>query len=491
LLAYNKILRAAQSFPLHTTTFHLNIIFDKLQRQDRTKDQDTPSTMAVLPGTDFLESLRLLFDEAGRSSRDAKLEFIHLRGIIIEFVASCAHMSSAKARANCTFKFADGTEPENILALPPSKLNIEENRAELHTAATAEEFIEILRTIINKRKSPRQTAKEKREARKRTNTPPESPKGKVQKRQEAAKPIKEKFTTTPENSPNKAARIKWLHQHFKENAAQSPSSNRKKHIGRTMTESLGNEKPLDDVNLNEPGRMELDSSTLPARSQSEAKTGEKQQEMAEPEEGFTSICPQIEHQEDTHMEDVPDDAAENLPVDRRPGVLEVATAVTDIGPSEWVEFKPKLLDMLHRMQAVPTPEESNEASKRLQMAIFHTKPERALIPADTWAEYEKKLVDYAKRGYFESAWAERHERIGKVIYLREEEAAIESDNWDRLRAAVRIWVMLTDTTAPLQESLKPNESDKWLVKRLGDIAFLERMFACKKRMKAMQVSGPA
>ncbi|KAH7239150.1 hypothetical protein BKA59DRAFT_531958 [Fusarium tricinctum] len=450
--------------------------------------------MVVLPGTDFLESLRLLFDEAGRNGRDAKLEFTHLRGIIIEFVASCAHMSSAKARANCTFTFADGAESENILALPPSKLNIEESRAELHNAATAEEFIEILRTIINKRKSPRQTAKEKREARKRTNTPPESPKGKIQKRQEAAKPIKEKFTTTPENSPNKAARIKWLHDNLKKKATQPPSSNRKNSIGRTMTGSLGNDKPLEDVDSDEPGCMELDSNTLLAPSQSETNTAEKQQEMMEPEEGSTSICPKLEQQEDTHMEDIediPDDNAENPLVDRRPGVLEVATAVTDIGPSEWIEFKPKLLNMLDRMQAVPTPEESNEALKRLQTAISHTKPERALIPADTWAEYEKKLIDYAKKGYFESAWAERHERIGKVIYLKEEQAAVQGGDWDRLRAAARIWVMLTDTTAPPQESLKPNESDKWLVDRLGDITFLERMFACKKRMEAIKVTGPA
>ncbi|KAH6959142.1 hypothetical protein DER45DRAFT_630078 [Fusarium avenaceum] len=450
--------------------------------------------MVLLPGTDFLESLRLLFEEAGRNGRDAKLEFTHLRGIIIEFVASCAHMSSAKARANCTFTFADGAESENILALPPSKLDIEESRAELHAAATAEEFIEILRTIINRRKSPRQTAKEKREARKRTNTPPESPKGKIQKRQEAAKPIKEKFTTTPENSPGKAARIKWMHQVLKEKAAESSSSNRKKHIGRTMTESLGNDKSLEDANSAEPGHMELDSNTLPAPSQNEANPGEKQQETVEPEEGSTSICPKVEQQEDTHMEDIeniPDDSAENPSVNRRPGVLEVATAVTAIGPSEWIEFKPKLLSMLGRMQAVPSPEESNEALKRLQMAISHTKPERDLIPADTWAQYEKKLIGYAKKGYFESAWAERHERIGKVIYLKEEEAAIQGGDWDRLRAAARIWVMLTDTTAPPQEPLKPSESDKWLVGRLGDITFLERMYACKKRMEAIKVSGPA
>ncbi|CAJ0548747.1 Ff.00g023600.m01.CDS01 [Fusarium sp. VM40] len=450
--------------------------------------------MVVLPGTDFLESLRLLFEEAGRNGRDAKLEFTHLRGIIIEFVASCAHMSSAKARANCTFKFADGAESENILALPPSKLDIEESRAELHAAATAEEFIDILRTIINKRKSPRQTAKEKREARKRTNTPPESPKGKVQKRQEAAKPMKEKFTTTPENSPGKAARLRWMHQTLKEKAAESSSSNKNKHIGRTMTESRGNDTPLEDVNSDEPGHMELDSNTLPAPSQSEANNGERQQDTVEPEEGSTSICPKVEQQEDTHMEDmedIPDDNAENHPVDRRPGVLEVVTAVTDIEPSEWIEFKPKLLSMLDRMQVVPTPEESNEALKRLQVAISHTKPERALIPADTWARYEKKLIGYAKKGYLESAWAERHERIGKVIYLKEEEAAIQGGDWDRLRAAARIWVMLADTTAPPQEPLKPSESDKWLVGRLGDITFLERMYACKKRMEAIKVSGPA
>ncbi|KAM0349040.1 hypothetical protein ACHAPU_003975 [Fusarium lateritium] len=444
--------------------------------------------MTVTPGDDFIKSLRLVFDEAGRNGRDAELEFAHLRSIVVEFVASCTYMTAAKARANCALKFTDGTESESILALPPSKLNLADRRNEIDTAATADEFVEILQTLISEQKSPRQTRRQKREAKKRTNTPPKSPEGKIQKRQEAAETTHAMLMTTPENSPSKAARIRWLHKSLEKRKKSPELSFVKKRICPRLLASLEKTKTSDEMDSTEPGAMQLDFNTLPGQCQSEAATSENNQNNPEQQAGSISTGDRpSEGQEDAHMEDVPITDMEDLAFNRRPSVFEAMVATTNIEPDQWAEFKPKLLDMLRKMQAKPTLEESEVAVNRLRSAILHVEPERALIPADTWTEYENKLIDYAGRGYFESAWAERHEKIGKVIFTKEEEAAMESKDWTRLRAAARIWAMLSEMTAPLQEEVNQEDSDKWLIQKLGDITFIGRMIECKEHLNKISL----
>ncbi|KAM0562765.1 hypothetical protein ACHAPJ_001605 [Fusarium lateritium] len=429
------------------------------------------------PGADFVNSLAVLFEEAGGNGRDGNIEFTHLRSPILEFIASCGQMTAAKARANCDLKFIDGNEPETILALPPSKLNLDEKRAQLDTASTSEEFIEILRDLINKQKSPRRSPRQRTAGRKRTNTPPESPRNKAQRRLEAADAAKAAAAT--ETSLKKTPRIK-LRPGSKSGVPNPPNSKvAQQPNGGTISELTSNGKPSHQINPNMPGPMDIDHSSTSAPSQGKhTKTQEK------PNNEDASLVPNAldpsRNQEDTHMEDVP-------PANRRPGTYEVADAAKDIESHQWDEFKPKLLDMLAKMCADPTREEIEATLKRLQLAINHLEPERALIPAATWDSYEKKLVNAAKKGLFENPWLERQERVGRIIYLQEEEAVMESQDYDRLRAAARIWAMLTEMTAPPQEPVDRERSEKWLVERLGDITFLERLFACKERLGAIEV----
>ncbi|RSL76634.1 hypothetical protein CEP51_009784, partial [Fusarium floridanum] len=144
------------------------------------------------PGTDFLDSLSHLFSEAGSAGRDGKIEFAHLRGILIQFVSACSRMTAAKARASHNLKFIDGTEPQTLLALPPGKLRIDDKmRAQLEATTIGDEFIEILRDLIVKQVSPRRSPR----SRKNTSpvqTPPGSPKSKAQQRAEAAQKNKKK-----------------------------------------------------------------------------------------------------------------------------------------------------------------------------------------------------------------------------------------------------------------------------------------------------------
>ncbi|KAJ4266439.1 hypothetical protein NW762_004423 [Fusarium torreyae] len=429
------------------------------------------------PGADFVNSLSVLFEEAGGNGRDGNIEFTHLRSPVLEFIASCGQMTAAKARANCDLKFIDGNEPETILALPPAKLNLDEKRAQLDTASTSEEFIEILRDLINKQKSPRRSPRQKTAGRKRTNTPPESPRNKAQRRLEAADAAKAAAAT--EASLKKTPRIK-LRPGSKSVVPNPPNIEvAQQPNGGTISEPTNNGKASHQINPTMPGHMDIDPNSVSAPSQGKAA---KIQENPNNED--VSLVPNTlnpsHDQEDTHMIDVP-------PANRRPGTHEVADAAKDIASHQWDEFKPKLLDMLAKMCADPTHEEVEAALKRLQLAFNHLKPERALIPAATWDSYEKKLVNAAKKGLFENPWSERQERVGRIIYLQEEEAVMESRDYDRLRAAARIWAMLTEATAPPQETVNQERSEAWLVERLGDITFLERLFACKERLGAVKI----
>ena len=192
-------------------------------------------------------------------------------------------------------------------------------------------------------------------------------------------------------------------------------------------------------------------------------------------------------QQEIQMEDASaPDAEKILPAFCRSDVLEIATAAQNITADQWEEFKHKLLSMLDQLQPDPTPEQSEAAVTRLQSAISIIGQERSLIPAEAWKEYEEKLIKKAKDGDFDADWNTRLSKIGKIIWQEEELVAMESRNWDRLRAAAHAWTILAEVTGPMGDEQRSNE---WLLQKLGDVDFQERLFACRDRLVAIE--GPA
>ncbi|KAH6981102.1 hypothetical protein BKA56DRAFT_586566 [Ilyonectria sp. MPI-CAGE-AT-0026] len=131
--------------------------------------------MVPPPGADFLASLRGLFAEAAAKKKDTKAdEFACFRGPLVKFLIDCGTMRVARARANCILKFTDDKRPMTDLQLPPCTMKIDdETRAQLDTASSGNEFIEILQAEIEKqvpqrRRKPRST-KAQMEARKMAN----------------------------------------------------------------------------------------------------------------------------------------------------------------------------------------------------------------------------------------------------------------------------------------------------------------------------------
>jgi len=374
---------------------------------------------------DFIQYLHALFGESRLQGRDPNTEFIHLRGIIIEFVSNCSRMISALAREKCPLKFTDGSLPETRLVLPPADFNIEEERSQLSAAGNAGEFLEIMKN----RSTPKSALKDskKTHGKKHSLSPPKSPRSKVQKRLEAA--VASKTTSADEDST-------------------------KKHI-----------------------KLMIRGATETQKESSDAKT----------DGSMTSPYP-LEPQQDTQMEDASAPNAEKtLPALCRSDILEIVTAAQNITADQWEEFKPKLLSMLDQLQADPTPKQSEAAVTRLQSAISIIGPERSLIPAEAWKEYEEKLIKKAKDGDFDAAdWSTRRSKIGKIIWQEEELVAMGSRDWERLRAAARAWTILTEVTGPMGDEQLSNE---WLLQKLGDVDFQERLFACRDRL--MAIKGPS
>ncbi|KAI8687277.1 hypothetical protein LRP88_13343 [Fusarium phalaenopsidis] len=470
------------------------------------------------PGSDFLDSLSHLFSEAGSGGRDGKIEFAHLRATLIKFVSACGRMTAAKARASHNLKFIDGSEPQTLLALPPGKLRIDDKkRIELDATTTGDEFIEILRDLITKQVSPRRSPR----GRKNTSpvqTPPGSPKGKAQQRAEAAQKNKKKTVRiklrrsgersgtdekaqktqtqaqTKQTETAKESRpvisqeaLAWLVPKLAQLSSKSaelvpkPAQPVPKSVQSGLKHAQPAPKPAPTHNL--PGPMDLDanddddSSEGFASSESSDTSSSEDQSITYSDNGDAqmgdAVIPKVE------------EAANAWPAQRRPHISEVTAVVAQFDGNEVANFKAKVCDMLARIEADATEEEIEAALKRLEQAVIKTKAERQFIPDRTWQKYHTKLVKDAKKGWFEKNWDDRIWRIGKICYLKEEEAVMVDRNWDRLRAAAKMCAILTDMTAPPQEPNKSASIDKWLAEKLDSITFLKKALDCREHYSAI------
>ncbi|KAM0426797.1 hypothetical protein ACHAPT_008113 [Fusarium lateritium] len=454
------------------------------------------------PGSDFLDSLNQLFSEAGSKGRDGKIEFAHLRGILINFVAACSRMTAAKVRASCSLKFIDGTEPQTLLALPPGKLRIDDKlRAFLEAATTGAEFVEILRDMITKQLSPRQSPRghKKRNPRQ---SPPASPKSKAQRRAEAAQKLKKQVVRLKLRRSGERLGADEKAQQIMTQTESSEAGGESQPVVDQQALPQVISEPGDAPNL--PGPMDIDASHVDSNKQMDPPESISDNPSSEGDHSVSSF----DNEGDTQMEDaiVPkiEETPENewpprnhvTPAQRRIDIRELTTAIAQCDGDGWETLKPQLLDMLaqinyvnEKANAPPTPETVAAALKRLDSGVAKLEPEKAYIPAKNWEKYHAKLIKEAKAGWFDKPWDDRQWRICRICYLKEEDAVIVNRDWDRLRAAARMCAILIELTAPPWEPVDRETGDKWLIEKLGDVSFLERLFNCKDRVAAIRGPG--
>ncbi|KAG8667363.1 hypothetical protein FPOAC2_12527 [Fusarium poae] len=432
------------------------------------------------PSNELAESLNDLFLEARLKGLDPQTEFVHLRSKIVECISNRNRTTPTRANRR-SLLFTDGSKPETCLVSPSSDMEINEKRAHLYAANTASEFIEVLKGR-NEHKSARKDSKKKSSGKKRSISPPESPKSKVQRRLEAG--ATSKATTATQDSPKK--RIKFTKGGAKDASGYIVPKTVQQTNNDTATKPAANEECSDQA--------DQETLSLNEISPSSGKLAEKngtmnaQQESSEKRADSSATFPKHSHpEEDTTMEEASVTSTDNyLPSFCRSDLLDIATVVKDVTASQWEQFKPTLLRMLDRLQGDPTPKQEEEAVRRLRSAIASIEQERALIPTEAWERYEAKLFKKAKDGVFDADWNTRLSKISKIIWMEEEEAAMRSKDWDRLRAAARTWAILAEVAGPMMEDGDEQRSNEWLIEKFGDIDFMERLFSCKERLAAIK-----
>ncbi|KAM0241873.1 hypothetical protein ACHAPO_001572 [Fusarium lateritium] len=430
---------------------------------------------------EFIESLHALFLEARLKGLNPETEFVHLRSKIVECISNRNHTTPTRVN-RLSLLFTDGSKPETRLVSPSSDMEINEKRAQFYSANTASEFIEVLKGR-HEHKSSRKDSKKKTSGKKRSISPPESPKSKAQKRLEAA--AASKATTATEDSPKKRIRVFTKGGDKDANNSLAPKTSQQTNTNTVAEPTANEESPV-------PANQEM--LNLKEANPSSGKAAEKngttnaQQESNEKGADSSTTFPKPSNpEEDTPMEDASVTSTDNhLPPFCRSDILDVITVVKDVTANQWDEFKPTLLGMLDKLQGDPTPEQEEAAVRRLRSAIASIEQERSLIPTEAWERYEGKLFKKAKDGVFDADWSTRLSKISRIIWLEEELAAMMSKDWNRLRAAARTWAILAEVAGPMMEEGDEQRSNEWLIEKLGDIDFMEKLFACKERLAAIK-----
>ncbi|RMJ14802.1 hypothetical protein CDV36_005531 [Fusarium kuroshium] len=452
------------------------------------------------PGTDFLDSLSHLFSEAGSAGRDGKIEFAHLRGILIQFVSACSRMTAAKARASHNLKFIDGTEPQTLLALPPGKLRIDDKmRAQLEATTIGDEFIEILRDLIVKQVSPRRSPR----SRKNTSpvqTPPGSPKSKAQQRAEAAQKNKKKTVRIKLRRSGERPGTDENAQKVQTQTQTKQTETAKEPRPAISQEALSKLVPMLAQLSSKPAELVPKPDQIVSKPVTNAalKAAPKTAPKPAPAFNLSSLMDldddSTESSDTSSSEDQSITYSDNgdtqmggiaIPkiketAQRRPHISEVTAVVADFDGTGVAAFKSKVVDMLARIEADATEEEIEAALLRLELAVAETESERKYIPDETWQKYYTKLVKEAKKGWFEKNWDDRAWRIGRICYLKEEDAVLVDRNWERLRCAARMCAVLIELTAPPQEPDKRASIKKWLDEKLSAVVFVQRLTECRE-----------
>lgn len=485
------------------------------------------------PAQDFLDSLRELFEEVGRSKFNSKDNFKYTRRQVTNFLSACAKTTGARARATNPVTLPDGSAPKTMLPLPPSWLKVDDKeRTRLDKASNDERFMSLLERIAEKKGR----TGSKRPAQAQLPCPAKRIKMKSNEASSTQDPIStgpspadQGHSASPglRGTQNSDSHASPSFQEEQGAAGEAPEQldrstdiDQQPEIPTTLFEAII-ETPADETTggANEP----LDCPKNESRGlEGEGNITTGMQEIWSPQTGATSsmtsadapsplpvkiepgtypVVYQTEHgeSEPTHQGEA--NEASTIPgangnSEESSGTMRqvklLAEEIMGIPSSSWEGYKPVLLDHIQKLGlelATPStsldPEISDTSLKRLNAALANLDIETAVIPKATWESYHTKLVDlYASSGIQAMNFAQRLSKIGKIIYLDEEEAAIAGADWTRLRSAVSLCAILAEITGPESEEANPEQAERWMKSKLRDIAWLEKVVGAKIRARA-------
>lgn len=475
-------------------------------------------------GSDFLESLKDLFTEAGEDDRDPQENFIALRKPLIQYLLDASRMTAAKARASLQLSFTDGVNPETIPQLPPQYLKIDKGAAAmLRMAGSGNEFIGMLRSMIDDQQAKKTPKKGKRKRQVKAESDEES---EIKKTRVS---VVLKPRPSPAPSPLRSLKIKSspslmkgvtppqfpLRNSKDRNSDEGGESAREKD-GDAVDDSIEEEDDEEEkgqpdfaqlisdfVHQQTPPRhtvrssesMALDNTTSPASCEY-VSCPENPQDAVNAEVKTESGARASPELGDEQLGSI--STKEGNTVDENPQIS-IETIVQEISAtnsSDWETYKPKLLEALITLNLSSIPEVNQPADatqnslNSLEKALALLKYETSRIPANTWQTYEAELVELSKSKDLRSmAFQGRLTKIARILFLPEEAEAIASKDWDRLEGVVRICTMLAQITGPNDEVLEQTVVDAWAVNKLRDIDWFKKCFGIKERVSNLTANS--
>lgn len=155
-----------------------------------------------------------------------------------------------------------------------------------------------------------------------------------------------------------------------------------------------------------------------------------------------------------------------------PDETDWSSAVEDMQPNHrrTCPTKLKLHPSRHHSCQAETPSQTGRAD----IPLHHVLPYISQIPSATWCRYQSEIDRLHYEGHFEHMPAtQRLRTIAKICFRPEEEAAMRTKDWERLRAAVVITGLLAVLTGEMADAEEAGKVDEWVGCRFRDIAMLK------------------
>ena len=174
-------------------------------------------------------------------------------------------------------------------------------------------------------------------------------------------------------------------------------------------------------------------------------------------------------------------------------VQDLTSEIKSVEPSSWEDYKPRLiqhlryLGMEHFVPCEPLePAISGNPTKRLNAMLTSYGEELAKIPSELWDQtYWPELARLCgSEDILRMSFQQRLSKIGRIVYLREEEAVLASGDWERLRIAVRLCALLSQATGPETEQAQ-GLADKYTASKIRDISWLEKSLKARDTIRSV------
>ena len=106
------------------------------------------------------------------------------------------------------------------------------------------------------------------------------------------------------------------------------------------------------------------------------------------------------------------------------------------------------------------------------------------IPEPEWAVYRRNLAQLVEtKDILNMNFCQRLSKVMEIVYLCEELRAMETGEWGRLDAAIRVTAAMAEVTGPEDEEV-PDEVGAWIEAKVQDMGWLRKIFDIRGKFSA-------